>query len=82
MPSPDTSSRRLLVVAGLTILLTPLGGLPTAAAVLSDLVAIARGVGSTWAGSPAAIARSGIAVRPVAAECVAAPSGACYPVGD
>ena len=58
------------------------GGPAAAAAVLSDLVAIARGVGSTWAGSPAAIARSSLAVRPVAAECVAAPSGACYPVGD
>jgi len=58
------------------------GGPAAAAAVLSDLVAIARGVGSTWAGSPAAIERSAIAVRPVAAECVAAPSGACYPVGD
>ncbi len=58
------------------------GGPAAAAAVLSDLVAIARGVGSTWAGSPAAIERSTLPVRPVAAECVAAPSGACYPVGD
>ena len=58
------------------------GGPAAAAAVLSDLVAIARGVGSTWAGSPAAVERSSVAVRPVAAECVAAPSGACYPVGD
>jgi homoserine dehydrogenase len=58
------------------------GGPAAAAAVLSDLVAIARGVGSTWAGLPAAVERSALAVRPVAAECVAAPSGACYPVGD
>jgi hypothetical protein len=50
--------------------------------VLGDLVALARGLGSTWAGLPGATARSGIAVRPVAGECVAAPSGACYPVGD
>ena len=58
------------------------GGPAAAAAVLSDLVSIARGVGSTWAGSPAATVRSGIPVRPVAGECIAAPSGACYPVGD
>jgi homoserine dehydrogenase len=58
------------------------GGPAAAAAVLSDLVSIARGLGSTWAGSPAATERSGIEVRPVAGECVAAPSGACYPVGD
>jgi len=58
------------------------GGPAAGAAVLSDLVAIARGVGSTWAGSPAATEISVIAVRPVAAECVVAPSGACYPVGD
>jgi homoserine dehydrogenase len=58
------------------------GGPAAAAGVLSDLVAIARGVGSTWAGAAPATERSGIAVRPVMAECVAAPSGACYPVGD
>ena len=58
------------------------GGPAAAAAVLSDLVSIARGLGSTWAGSAAATALSGIEVRPVAGECVAAPSGACYPVGD
>jgi homoserine dehydrogenase len=58
------------------------GGPAAAAAVLSDLVSIARGLPSTWAGSPAATELSSIAVRPVAGECVAAPSGACYPVGD
>ena len=58
------------------------GGPAAAAAVLSDLVSIARGVGSTWAGSGAATEQSGIEVRPVAGECVTAPSGACYPVGD
>ena len=58
------------------------GGSATASAVLGDLVAIARGLGSTWAGSPAAVERSAIAVRPVASECVAAPSGACYPTAD
>lgn len=58
------------------------GGPAAAAAVLGDLVSIARGLGSTWAGSPPATERSSIEVRPVAGECVAAPSGACYPVGD
>lgn len=58
------------------------GGPAAGAAVLSDLVSIARGLGSTWAGSAAATDLSAILVRPVAAECVAAPSGACYPVGD
>jgi homoserine dehydrogenase len=58
------------------------GGAAAAAAVLSDLVSVARGVGSTWAGSAPATALSGLPVRPVAGECVAAPSGACYPVGD
>jgi homoserine dehydrogenase len=58
------------------------GGPAAGAAVLGDLVSIARGLGSTWAGSRAATERSGIEVRPVAGECIAAPSGACYPVGD
>ncbi len=59
------------------------GGAAAGAAVLSDLVSIARGLGSTWAGAVRAEASSaGVVVRPVAGECVAAPSGACYPVGD
>ncbi len=58
------------------------GGPAAAAAVLSDLVAIARGVGSTWAGAEPATEWSAIPLRPVAGECVAAPSGACYPVSD
>ncbi len=58
------------------------GGPAAASAVLGDLVAVARDVGSTWAGLAPAVELSGLAVRPVAAECMAAPSGACYPVGD
>jgi homoserine dehydrogenase len=58
------------------------GGPATASAVLGDLVAIARGVGSAWAGLAPAEARSSLPVRPVASECVAAPSGACYPTAD
>jgi homoserine dehydrogenase len=57
------------------------GGPAAAAAVLSDLVSLARGLGSTWGGAPV-VDRPGVVVRPVAGECVAAPSGACYPVGD
>ncbi len=57
------------------------GGPAAGAAVLSDLVSIARGLGSTWAGAVRAD-RADLAVRPVAGECLAAPSGACYPVGD
>jgi len=58
------------------------GGAAAGAAVLGDIVSIARGVGSTWAGWRPATELSGIAVRPVSGECVAAPSGACYAVGD
>ncbi len=58
------------------------GGSATASAVLGDLVAIARGVGSTWAGLAPATEPSRLVVRPVASECVAAPSGACYPTAD
>jgi homoserine dehydrogenase len=58
------------------------GGPAAASAVLGDLVAVARGVGSTWAGLAPAIERSALIVRPVAAECVGAPSGACYPTAD
>jgi homoserine dehydrogenase len=58
------------------------GGPAAAAAVLSDLVSIARGLGSTWAGTGPATDLSLIEVRPVAGECIAAPSGQCYPVGD
>jgi homoserine dehydrogenase len=58
------------------------GGPATASAVLGDLVAIARGLGSTWAGLAPATERSGLAVRAPAAETVTGPSGARYPVGD
>jgi homoserine dehydrogenase len=57
------------------------GGPAAGAAVLSDIVSIARGLGSTWSGAIRA-ASDNVTVRPVAGECVAAPSGACYPVGD
>jgi homoserine dehydrogenase len=58
------------------------GGPAAGAAVLSDLVAVARGVGSTWAGLQPATEVAALEVRSVAAECIVAPSGACYPVGD
>jgi homoserine dehydrogenase len=59
------------------------GGAAAGAAVLSDLVSIARGLGSTWAGAVRVDGSArDVVVRPVAGECVVAPSGACYPVGD
>ncbi len=58
------------------------GGAATSSAVLGDLVAIARGGSSTWAGLPAAVERSAIAVRAPAGETFEAPSGACYPTAE
>ncbi|MBA3876426.1 MAG: homoserine dehydrogenase [Anaerolinea sp.] len=55
------------------------GGPATSSAVLGDLMAVARGAGSTWAGLAAA-AGSFIANRPTASETFDAPSGARYPV--
>jgi homoserine dehydrogenase len=55
------------------------GGPATSSAVLGDLIAIARGAGSTWAGLAAA-AGSLIAKRPPAGETFDAPSGARYQV--
>jgi homoserine dehydrogenase len=55
------------------------GGAATSSAVLGDLVAIARGAGSTWAGLTAAEG-TGRARRPDAGETFEAPSGARYPV--
>jgi len=55
------------------------GGPATSSAVLGDLIAIARGAGSTWAGLAAAIG-SFAARRPASAESFDAPSGARYPV--
>ncbi|MGZ6271388.1 MAG: hypothetical protein ACXWPJ_04930, partial [Candidatus Limnocylindrales bacterium] len=39
------------------------GGIPTSSAVLGDLLAVARGVGSTWAGLPPAEALPAASVR-------------------
>ncbi|HSO29399.1 MAG TPA: homoserine dehydrogenase [Candidatus Sulfomarinibacteraceae bacterium] len=55
------------------------GGSATSSAVLGDLVAIARGAGSTWAGLAAA-AGTILAGRPADGETFDAPSGARYPV--
>ncbi|HET7727916.1 MAG TPA: homoserine dehydrogenase [Candidatus Limnocylindrales bacterium] len=56
------------------------GGPATSSAVLGDLLAIARGEGSTWAGLPPRIERSALPLRAPAAPTVVAPSGASYPV--
>jgi homoserine dehydrogenase len=55
------------------------GGPATSSAVLGDLVAIARGAGSTWAGLAAA-AGTLPAGRPMDGETFDAPSGVRYPV--
>ena len=58
------------------------GGAATSSAVLGDLVAIARGGSSTWAGLPPAAERSGIAVHAPDGPTFEAPSGACYPMAE
>lgn len=58
------------------------GGPATSSAVLGDLLAIARGEGSTWAGLAARLERSALPVRAPAAATVVAPSGAPYPVAE
>lgn len=55
------------------------GGAATSSAVLGDLVAIARGAGSTWAGLDPA-GDSTAAVAPMAGEVFVGPSGTAYPV--
>ena len=56
------------------------GGPATASAILGDLLAIARGHGSTWAGLPEA-GRGRVAASPTGVT-FEAPSGAHYPVVD
>ena len=58
------------------------GGAATASAVLGDLVAIARGGSSTWAGLPPAVERSAIAIHRPEGPSFEAPSGACYPMAE
>jgi homoserine dehydrogenase len=54
------------------------GGAATSSAVLGDLVAVARDLGSTWAGRPPAIA--GTPLPPPAEPAFDGPSGARYPI--
>jgi homoserine dehydrogenase len=58
------------------------GGAATSSAVLGDLVAIARGGGSTWAGLPAVTSRWDGGVAAPGGPAFAAPSGACYPLAE
>ena len=58
------------------------GGAATSSAVLGDLVAIARGGSSTWAGLPPAVERSAIRVVPPRGAAFQAPSGVCYPLAE
>jgi homoserine dehydrogenase len=58
------------------------GGAATSSAVLGDLVAIARGASSTWAGLPPAVERSATRVVAPGGAAFQAPSGACYPLAE
>lgn len=57
------------------------GGPATSSAVLGDLIAVARGVGSTWAGRPPAPATAEPAVTPSVVS-VATASGTRLPIDD
>jgi homoserine dehydrogenase len=58
------------------------GGAATSSAVLGDLLAIARGAGSTWGGRPAAAGPSGRPVAPPDRAVLTATSGIRYPIDD
>ncbi len=58
------------------------GGAATSSAVLGDLVAIARGGGSTWGPLPAAGPVTGDPVAPPARESLMTASGIHYPIDD
>jgi homoserine dehydrogenase len=58
------------------------GGGATSSAVLGDLIAIARGAGSTWGPRPEAHGPSGDAVLPPEAGTFTAASGVRYPLDD
>jgi homoserine dehydrogenase len=59
------------------------GGAATSSAVLGDLVAIARGVGSTWGSRPATGPASATeAIPPPAREVLTTASGIRYPIDD
>ena len=58
------------------------GGAATSSAVLGDLVAIARGVGSTWGPLPAAGPTTGDPLAPLARESLMTASGIHYPIDD
>jgi homoserine dehydrogenase len=58
------------------------GGAATSSAVLGDLIAIARGAGSTWGPRRPADAPSGEAVRRPSADVLETASGIRYPIDD
>ena len=60
----------------------PGAGGPASSAVLGDLVAIARGAGSTWGPRPAAGADRIDTVAPPARDVLTAASGIRYPIDD
>ena len=58
------------------------GGAATSSAVLGDLIAVARGAGSTWGPRPPAIAPTERPVRRPEADVLEAASGIRYPIDD
>jgi homoserine dehydrogenase len=58
------------------------GGAATSSAVLGDLIAIARGAGSTWGPRPAATGPSGDPVHAPAREVLEMRDGVRYPIDD
>jgi homoserine dehydrogenase len=58
------------------------GGAATSSAVLGDLIAIARGAGSTWGSRPVAVAAAGDAVCRPRGDVLTTASGVRYPIDD
>jgi homoserine dehydrogenase len=58
------------------------GGAATSSAVLGDLIAVARGAGSTWGPRPAAAGPNGGEVAPPERSVLTAASGIRYPIDD
>ena len=58
------------------------GGAATSSAVLGDLIAIARGAGSTWGPRPAAAGPTGEPIRAPARAFLEMRDGVRYPIDD
>ena len=58
------------------------GGAATSSAVLGDLIAVARGAGSTWGSRPVAVAAASDAVSRPRGDVLTTTSGVRYPIDD